>query len=175
MTQYVRRQKVDPTLNNAFSVWTEPAWLPFGMCSFESVSGLNLGSTEVVKYKEGNDKFYRLLLGATTFDRVSFKKGVDVSRYTWDWRMAAMETNPAAYGSGRERPAESLTNPRATLYVATHDRNDPSVIVVKFALHGAIPPKLHFGELKAGNGEPWEETLEVEFEWPEVLDPKPWR
>lgn len=163
MTYDIDSQLVEPVTDNFFRVWTEPKWLPWGKVGFEKLSGINLGTTEVIEYAEGDDRFYRLLYGRTKFGPITLKKGHDKSGYGIRWRMAMMEMTKGVgkWGSGGPRLA---TNPRAKLFIGITDRNDPRIIVTKFIFHEAAPVALPFGELTTKSNEAWEESLELRFE-----------
>ena len=164
MSSYdVNGQLVEPVTDSFFRVWTEPAWLPYGKVGFEKVSGLNTGTTEVVEYAEGDDRFFRLLYSRTKYAQIQLKRGHDKSGYALRWRLAMVESTRGlgAWGSGGPRPS---ANPRCKLFVGITDRNDPRIIVTKFIFHEAAPVGMPFGDLSTSSSAALEETLDIRFE-----------
>lgn len=93
MATKVGSKSVDPMRKFRFEVETlTGGHIPAGRVGFTEVSGLNLGTTEVISYVDGNDVTPRKLPGRTTFSDITLKKGMDAGRHLATWREIVMES-----------------------------------------------------------------------------------
>ena len=148
----------DPLRNYRFIVYTVAGsgkvYLPKGQVGFSEVDGLGLGTTDISPYVEGDDVTVRKLLGRTSWDNITMKKGLDLGMHLETWRHDVIEgvgNVPDTSATGTRQQG-----PRNTLNVEVHDRTAKATpgaetLMLTFQLDGCVPVALPYDGLKAAD------------------------
>lgn len=139
-----------------------------GRTGFSKVEGLG-EATEVVEYREGTDAATpRKLFGQTTFDNVTFERGITNDSELITWRRQITDVTSGA-GRGASEEGSGGTDVRRNIAVDVveyHGRTTWS-----FELVLAWPVTWKPGDLTGDGNEVWVESMEIAHEGLKVSPP----
>jgi len=132
---------------------------------FSKVSGLNLGTSDIIEYREGSEIISpRKIPGLNKYENITFEKGRAIESSTISF-LEAWRENVAWYKGGHGgRSADGNGNPiyRKTIKIEIIDRSGSAS--VSFLLFRAWPVSLKFSDLDGQNSGLFISTLEVAIE-----------
>ena len=149
-----------------FTVHTDPNasgydFLPDEGVGFTEVSGLS-DTTEVNKYKEGNDGYTKSYPGMTTPGEVTLRRGLDRNNKLLVWRNAV-----------KERTQLPNRDYKCTCYITIYERTgapgafgegNDGIRVTVWKYTNAWPSELSLSDLSAGNGEITTQSVTLQYD-----------
>jgi len=142
-----------------------------GTLGFSKVSGLNLGTSDVIEYREGNERVSpRKIPGLNKFDNITLEQGralSDTGTALADWRAAVVWAEGGKGGFSPDGKRFGLQyfdykNYRASMRIQLINRNGkPSV---EWQIDKAWPISLKFSDLDGNTSDVLIQTLEIATE-----------
>jgi len=157
--QLPKSRRTDPQVAYSFEVFTEDTTIPRGTLGFSEVSGLR-STTNVIEYKEGTDNYVRKLLGRTTVENLTLRRGLDLQAYLRRWYDLVRED---IHSTASGQPSPEV---RKTLYVKQKSRGAgrDGEELRTWILRHAWPCSLEVSDFRGDADEATIESLEICYE-----------
>jgi len=134
---------------------------------FSKISGLNLGTSDVIEYREGNEIISpRKIPGLNKYDNITFERGrandPGNTFFLEDWREKVAHHKGGYKGNSPDGINKSSTFFRKKISVSVVNRDGH--VATKFVLYDAWPVSLKYSDLDSQNSGLLISTLEVAIE-----------
>lgn len=162
----IQGTKSDPLRNFRYKVEIEGVKSKIG---FSKVSGLNLGTSETISYREGDDPISpRKIPGQNSFDMVTFEKGLALDGILEELRKhvaapgkSGPAIDPSAFNEGSD---QYLVFNEFRREIKIHVIHRTGAIAKTFTLKRAWVKSLSYSDLDGGSSEVVISTMQVEVE-----------